>query len=87
MSVANIVVGVRMPFELDSEVLRISFITLTQILWDIVNNPKYTHLNSYLPKRQICKWESGLYQLTLISFIYGNSIDVLNQFYTGKSHK
>lgn len=43
----NIEVGVRMPFELDSGVLRISFITLTQILWDIVNNnPKYTHLNN-----------------------------------------
>lgn len=49
---ANIMVAVCMLFELDSDVLRISFITLTQILWDIANNnPEHMQLNNVTSPR------------------------------------
>lgn len=82
---ASTVVGVHIPFELDSDVLRFSFITLTQVLWGTANNnPKHVHLNNVTGPRGSSATGKATY-ISLTDFFHiWNSINVLNHFYTGE---
>lgn len=79
------VVGVHIPSELDSDVLRISFITLTQILWDTANNnSKHMHLNNVTSPRGSSATEKATYISFTDFFHIWNSVNVLNHFYIGE---